>query len=212
MAEEEVKRQEEKKEGGKGTVAFAAMFGPPALFFALVILFGGPRKPTARASGPKGLPKTPAVENWDKVCEMLDTLVSRTRQFAIKAQANGEQWGWPKMGKEYEEAAERLEKVVEEIKSTGNFDYHALWDVAKELRKLAHAPYKQYQTQKAAGEDPNRGLLRVSILYVRGCMQIYTYMVKCLEALGVKREGSKGWDFERDFEEACKLFQTLNRE
>jgi len=205
--------QEEKKEGGKGAVAFAAMFGPPVVFFTLVILFGGPKAPSSGATGvKKPMPTPPGVRNWDKVCATLDELLSRTKQFAIKAQTKGKEWGWEKMGEEYQKACERLQKVVDETKQSGNFDYHSLWDVAKELRKLAQAPYNEYQAQKAEGRDPNRGLIHVGILYDRGCMQIYAAMVKCLQLLGQKREGSKKWDFEQDYQEACDFYQTLNRE
>jgi len=176
-------------------------------------LFGGPK---AASSGTpsvrKPVPRPPEVENWDKVCATLNELLSRTQQFAIKAQAKGKEWGWEKMEQEYEKVCERLQKVVDETKQSGNFDYHSLWDVAKELRKLAQAPYNEYQTQKAQGRDPNRGLIQVSILYDRGCMQIYAAIVKCLQLLGQKREGSKKWDFEQDYQEACDFYQTLNRE
>ena len=212
-SQQQVQTQEEKKEGGKGVVAFAAMFGPPVVFFALVILFGGPK--AASSGSPdvsKPAPRQPEVENWDKVCATLDELLSRTKQFAIKAQAKGREWGWEKMGQEYEKVCQRLQKVVDETKQSGNFDYHSLWDVAKELRKLAQAPYNEYQAQKAQGRDPNRGLIQVSILYDRGCMQIYAAIVKCLRLLGQKREGSKKWDFEQDYQEACDFYQTLNRE
>ncbi|RKY13255.1 MAG: hypothetical protein DRP63_09790 [Planctomycetota bacterium] len=205
--------QEEKKEGGKGAVALAAMFGPPVVFFALVILFGGPKVPSSGTTGVRKPVSQPSkVENWDKVCAALDELLSRTKQFAIKAQTKGKEWGWEKMGQEYQKVCERLQEVLKETKQSGNFDYHSLWDVAKELRKLAQAPYNEYQAQKAEGRDPNRGLIQVGILYDRGCMQIYAAMVKCLQLLGQKREGSKKWDFEQDYQEACDFYQTLNRE
>lgn len=210
--EEEVKEKEEKKERGKGAVVFAVMFGPPVIFFSLVILFGGPRSKSHKEPSVTGPLTPPPVKNWDKLCSVMDELVSRTHRLAIQAQENGNQWGWEKMGEEFEKAAKRLEKAVNQIKSSAQFDYHALWDVAKELRKYAHAPYKEYQTQKAMGKDPNRGLLKAALLYTRAAMQIYSYMVKSLETLGQIREGSKQWDFEQDYKETCDFYQTLNRE